>query len=145
MNNLYEEMNTFLADLTTLSVKVHNIHWNLKGDDFYTIHKLMDEFYEDLNEKIDAVAERLIVIGGRPIGSLKKVLAQTTLKELDDHNLNSSEGFNHLIVDYNQLLQHANRLIKLADEENDYGTADDFTDFSKDFGKTLWMLNSYIA
>lgn len=145
MNNLYEEMNTFLADLTCLSVKVHNIHWNLKGDDFFTIHKLMDAFYEDLNEKIDVVAERLIVIGGRPIGSLKHVLNRTNIKELEDVNLNSRDGFTHLITDYNQLLQHANHIIKLAEGEDDYGTADDFTEFSKNFGKTLWMMNSYLA
>lgn len=138
-------MNTFLADLTALSVKVHNIHWNLKGDDFFTIHKLMDDFYEDLNETIDIVAERLIVIGGRPIGSLKRVLARTNIKELEDHDINSKDAFTHLIVDYNQLLQHSNHILGLCDDVKDYGTADDFTVFVKDIGKRLWMLNSYIT
>lgn len=145
MNNIYNEMNTFLADLTVLNIKIHNIHWNLKGDDFYTIHKLMDEFYDDINDKIDAVAERLIVIGGRPLGSLKRIMATTNIKELEDEDIRSKEAFNHLITDFNQLLQHSNRLIQLSDEENDYGTADEFTEYSKNFGKILWMLNSYIA
>ena len=46
INNLYEEMNTYLADEIVLSMKIHNFHWFLKGYGFFPIHAERDHLYE---------------------------------------------------------------------------------------------------
>lgn len=144
MNNLYEEMNTFLADQIVLGMKIHNIHWYLVGSGFFPVHEQLDEYYAEAQERVDAVAERLLTIGAQPLGSLKKVLDRTRIKELDDHNITAKEGIEHLIVDFETLNNLALKLVKLAEQEEDPGTADYFTSVSQVLGKNLWMFKSYI-
>lgn len=138
-------MNVFLADVTVLSQKVHTIHWNLKGNDFIPIHAKLDGFYDELQEFIDESAERLLMIGDRPVGNLNAMLEMTRLKELSNDDITSIDGFTVLIEDYNLLRTQALHIINLSDQENDPGTADLFTDIIRKVEKKLWMMNSYIS
>lgn len=143
MNNLYEEMNIFLANEIVLGMKIHNIHWFLKGTSFYTIHEKMDEFYAQSQARVDEVAERLLSIGAKPIGNLETVLKTATLKELDTDLKTAEEGFTTLVVDFEVMTKAALRLIGLADEVNDYATADYFTTITAQLQKDLWMMNAF--
>lgn len=138
-------MNVFLADSTVLSMKVHNIHWNLKGNDFIPIHGELDDFYDELQEFIDESAERLLMIGDRPVGNLKTMLEMTRIHELSDHDISSKDGFDALIEDYNLLRTQALHIINLSEEANDPGSADLYTDVIRKLEKRLWMMSSYIA
>lgn len=144
MNNLYEAMNTFLADQIVVSMKIHNIHWFMVGTGFFPMHEKLDEYYEEAQERIDDVAERLLVVGDKPLGSLAKVLDRTSIHELDENRVDAVEGIKKLIVDFEHLNQLALHIISLAEEDNDPGTADYFTGVSRDLGKDLWQLNAYI-
>lgn len=144
LNTLYEGMNEFLADQLVLSMKIHNVHWNIKGKGFFTLHPLMDQYYDEHLERIDEVAERLLAIGGQPIGSLKDALEASTIKERDDKKLGGKELVETLVVDFAQVRAHANRLIEVADGVDDYGTADYFTAVAQVYDKELWMLNAYL-
>lgn len=144
MNNLYEEMNNFLADQLVLGMKIHNVHWYIKGHNFFTIHVKMDEFYGATQTRIDEVAERLLSIGGAPIGSLKEALERTSIKELADKAINDEALVEVLYTDFAQARAHAIRLIELADKAKDYGTADYFTGVLKEYEKDLWMLGAFL-
>ncbi|CAM4288870.1 DNA starvation/stationary phase protection protein [Erysipelothrix inopinata] len=144
MNSLYEEMNTFLADQLVLSMKIHNIHWFMKGQGFFPIHEKMDDYYDEAQERIDAVAERLLTIGAKPIGNLKEVTERSSIEELGNDYITAVDGFKKLIVDFEHMNQLALHIVKLAEELGDPGTADYFTGVSQDLGKDLWMMNAYI-
>ena len=144
MNNLYEEMNNFLADQLVLGMKIHNVHWYIKGYNFFTIHVKMDEFYGATQTRIDEVAERLLSIGGAPIGSLKEALERTSIKELADKAINDEALVEVLYTDFAQARTHAIRLIELADKAKDYGTADYFTGVLREYEKDLWMLGAFL-
>lgn len=145
MNNLYHAMNVFLSDVTVLAQKVHNIHWYIKGADFIPIHGELDEFYDELQEFIDESAERLLMIGDRPIGNLKTMLETTRLTELGEDDIRSIDGFKALIVDYDLLRTQALQIVNLCEELNDPGSADLYTDILRKVEKKLWIMNSYIA
>lgn len=144
MNNLYEAINVFLADQTVAAMKVHNVHWFMVGEGFFPMHGLMDDFYDDAQERIDEVAERLLMIGAKPIGNLAEMLEATSITELDDEFKTAKEGMDHLLVDFDILANQARHTIKLAEEEDDYGTADLFTSMLRDIEKTIWTLKAYI-
>lgn len=144
MNNMYEAINTFLADQIVVSMKIHNIHWFMVGEGFFPMHQQMDVFYDEAQERIDEVAERLLIIGAKPIGNLKSVLERTGIKELDHDYLTAVEGVKHLIVDFEILNNQALHIIKIAEDVEDPGTADHFTSISQALGKALWMLKAYI-
>lgn len=144
MNTLYEEMNTFLANQLVLGMKIHNIHWFMVGEGFFPMHEKMDELYDDAQERIDIVAERLLVIGAKPLGSLQAMLDRTTVKELGTDYIKAVDGVTKLVADTTQLHELAVRIVKIAEANDDVGTADIFTGFAVDLGKTLWMMRAYI-
>lgn len=61
---LYEKMNLYLANQEVAYIKLHNLHWYVKGRSFFTLHAKLEELYDQTAEIIDAVAERLL--GSRP-------------------------------------------------------------------------------
>lgn len=143
MNNLYEAINTFLADQTVAAMKIHNVHWFMVGNGFFPMHGLMDEFYEQAQERIDEVAERLLMIGDKPLGNLKSILERTTVVELGTDEMTAIEGMKHLLVDFELLANEARHIVKLSEEVEDVGTADCFTAILRDLEKTIWMLKAY--
>ena len=42
-----EVLNQLVADLSQLSMVVHQTHWYMRGTNFLKLHPLMDEWQED--------------------------------------------------------------------------------------------------
>ena len=51
-----------LYELTDEYYAVHQLHWNLTGPLFISLHELYEEMYTGLSEQIDAVAERKLAL-----------------------------------------------------------------------------------
>ena len=68
MNSLYPKtqtnLNQLVADISQLTLIVHQTHWYMRGKTFFTMHPKMDELMADLDDQLDQIAERLIAIGG---------------------------------------------------------------------------------
>src|ERR1700758_3014778 len=54
-----ENLNQLLADTMTLRDLYKKHHWQLAGPTFYQLHLLFDKHYEQQNELVDKVAERI--------------------------------------------------------------------------------------
>lgn len=52
-------LSELIANEYRLSFLVKNVHWNYKGANFLSIHKQLDEIYDEITESIDLLAERL--------------------------------------------------------------------------------------
>src|SRR5215472_17444353 len=59
-----EQLNLLLADTMTLRDLYKKSHWQLAGPTFYQLHLLFDKHYSEQNELVDAIAERIQVLGG---------------------------------------------------------------------------------
>ncbi len=78
---LITAVNKQVANWTILYEKLHNYHWFIKGHHFFTLHGKFEEFYDEAAGYIDELAERILSIGGKPIGTLKECLEIATIKE----------------------------------------------------------------
>ncbi|TAN20324.1 MAG: DNA starvation/stationary phase protection protein, partial [Chitinophagaceae bacterium] len=56
-------LNKLLANEFVLYTKTRNYHWNIECPSFMEMHKLYESQYNELDEIIDAVAERVRKIG----------------------------------------------------------------------------------
>src|SRR5689334_12931618 len=52
-------LNQLLADTITLRDLYKKHHWQLAGPTFYPLHRLLDKHYEEQNDVVDALAERI--------------------------------------------------------------------------------------
>ena len=144
MNKTINALNQYLADLNVYYRKVQNYHWNVIGQGFFTVHAKLEEIYDGVNEKIDVVAERILAIGGRPLGSSKKYLEVTKITEANDEDIRVKDALENLIVDTEYLLKSVRELKEITDEEKDYGTSAELDSHILEYEKLLWTMKAYI-
>ena len=57
-------LNQLLADTITLRDMYKKHHWQVVGPTFYQLHLLFDKHYEEQAVLVDAIAERIQILGG---------------------------------------------------------------------------------
>ena len=144
MSKTVEKLNLYLANLNVLYRKVQNYHWNIVGAGFFSVHEKLEEYYDAINEQIDDVAERILSIGGRPLGTLKDYLEITTIKEAENKEISIPEAVADVKKEFEAMLKLVKEVKEAADEENDYGTSALVDEYINTYEKNLWMLNAYL-
>jgi starvation-inducible DNA-binding protein len=71
-------LNLILADTMTLRDLYKKHHWQTSGATFYELHLLFDKHYDEQEELVDAIAERIQTLGGVSIAMAADV-AETTM------------------------------------------------------------------
>src|SRR6476619_1053110 len=59
-----DNLNQLLADTITLRDLYKKHHWQVSGPTFYQLHLLFDKHYAEQAELVDAIAERIMMLGG---------------------------------------------------------------------------------
>ena len=142
MENILNNLNTFLSDLNVFYRKLQNYHWNIKGKDFFVIHSKLEEYYNEINSEIDKVAEHILTLGGQPLGTLKDYLSTSKIIEAENKKVDSVLVFNEIIKDFTLLLKCVVEIKELADENNEYKTSALMDNFIESYSKKLWIMSS---
>lgn len=129
-----EKLQKFISDSYAALVQAQNLHWNIEGSEFFSLHKLTEEIYDEQFEAIDEIAERLRALGHKVEADLNVFASQATVK-----NGATAEA---AIAAQEEAANTANELIELAEENNDAGTADLATVRLQTHQKNAWMLKS---
>lgn len=140
MENLINNLNIYLSDLNVFYRKLQNYHWNIKGKSFFVVHAKLEEYYNEINEQIDEVAEHILAIGGIPLATLKDYLNTTKITEAKNEKVTCEVVFNELVKDYSELLQDSKNIKVLADENNEYKTSALMDEIIEDYSKKIWMI-----
>jgi len=140
-----DELLKLLADEYVLYTKTRNAHWNVEGPDFHEKHKFFESQYEQLDDIIDNVAERIRAIGHYAPASLGSFLSLTRLTE-NNHEKNNSQGYiKELLEDHESIIITLRENInKFAGEYHDLGTSDFITGLMEDHEKMAWFLRAHI-
>ncbi|MCL6602700.1 MAG: DNA starvation/stationary phase protection protein [Paenibacillus sp.] len=142
--SLQQILNRQVANLNVLYVKLHNFHWYVKGEQFFTLHVKFEELYDDVTLKMDEVAERLLSIKGSPVATMKEYLEMATIQEATGKE--DARGMvQSLIEDFATVSEELVEGIELAEEGSDQPTADLFIKIRSDLEKQQWMLRSFIG
>lgn len=138
-------LNGVLADEFLLYAKTRNAHWNVEGPDFHEKHKFFEEQYEQLDQAMDDVAERIRSLGHYAPGTLKAFLELTHLTE-QSREKNDGAGFvKELLADHEGIIIRLRENINhLADTLKDAGTSDFVTGLMQMHEKMAWMLRAQL-
>ncbi|QTQ13365.1 DNA starvation/stationary phase protection protein [Treponema parvum] len=140
---LETKLNLYLANQMIDYVKKHNLHWNLKGNAFFTLHAKLEELYDETSDILDEVAERILALGGNPVSNMKKALSIATIKELEDGPKSTEQTIRALVSDTDYWIKDSKEIVDLAEKEGDAVTADMFNGYTKEYQKLAWMLKAY--
>ena len=139
-----EVLNARLADSIDLALAVKQAHWNIKGPRFIAIHEMLEDLRADVDKAVDLIAERATALGGTAFGTVQSTAAATKLAPYptDIHAIDD-----HLKALIERVAMSTNAMRKNVDETDeagDAGTADLFTQISRDLDKWLWFLESHL-
>jgi starvation-inducible DNA-binding protein len=137
-------LNQQLADTFDLFSQTKQIHWNVKGMDFYQLHELFDELAEQLEGYTDLIAERATTLGGTALGTVRMSSNGSRLPECPE-DLGGSKGAVEVLVDrYANLAATTRAAIDTAAKAGDADTSDLLTEVSRGIDKGLWFLESHL-
>lgn len=139
-------LNQLVADLSQLSMVVHQTHWYMRGTNFLKLHPLMDEWMDDLNDQLDVISERLIALDGAPYSTLQEMADHTKISdEKGTYDKTISQRFETLSKDYRYLADLYQKGIEVSDVEKDFSTQDIFIGFKTATEKRLWMIQAELG
>ncbi len=139
-------LNILLADEYVLYTKTRNAHWNITGQSFMELHSFFQSQYESLDKIIDALAERVRMLGQQALGSLRDFLTVTTLVEDELDFSNQKLILKALTADHESIVRSIrNEISPVAGQHNDLATTDFVTGLIEKHEKMAWMLRSYIS
>lgn len=134
-----------LADAHVLYIKTRNLHWNLVGTRFHSLHQFYEEQYTTQAENIDKIAERIRMVGGESPGSMAEFLDHTRLKEKTGSLIDGNESLKLLLADHEAIIRDLREDIEACEDDfGDVGTADFLTGLIQVHEEAAWMLRSYL-
>lgn len=139
-----QKLNTILADEFLLSLKTRNYHWNVEGSNFMEMHKFYEGLYDELDEVIDEVAERVRTLGHYSEGRMTDFLKLANLQEEAYSNKQSTQ-LKSLLNDHETMVrQLRNDIDLMQDKYKDAGNADFLTGLMEKHEKWAWFIRSYL-
>lgn len=142
---LIVKMNQCLSNLQVAYVKLHNYHWNIQGKQFFEIHKVTEEYYEQFATMYDDVAERILQLGGKPLSSMKEYLENATIKEEAAKDFNAETVAKNVVADFEAIYNDFKEIRSIADEADDPVTIGYAEEQMGHFEKAFWMLKAFTA
>lgn len=141
-----EVLNQLVADLSQMAMVVHQTHWYMRGPGFLTLHPLMDEYMDDLNDQLDVISERLITLDGAPYSTLREMADHTQIPdEIGTYEHTIPERLATLVEGYRYLADLYQKGIDVSGDEEDDVSQDIFIGFKTDIEKRIWMLQAHLG
>ena len=142
--NQEKYLNTLVASYGVFYTKLHQHHWYVKGLKFFEAHAKFEEFYNEITENLDEVAERVLQLGGQPVATLKEFLELSLIEEAPfKDNEDTVAMVKSVVADFETLNKTYQEGYDLF--EGDEVTLDLLVGLQAAVQKHLWMLNAYLA
>ncbi|WP_297904175.1 Dps family protein [uncultured Parabacteroides sp.] len=142
INNVVVGLKQLLADYQVFYTNLRGFHWNIKGHGFFVLHGKFEELYNDTAEKVDELAERILMLGGEPENRFSEYLKVAHVKEVSNVSC-GDEALGNILDTYGYLIAEERKLLSLASEAGDEATVALMSDYLKEQEKLVWMLVAY--
>ena len=148
---LVEMLNQTLAATSDLYSQTKQAHWNVKGKDFYQLHLLYDELAERLEEPMDLVAERIVLLGGYAFGTVRMAAKNSIISpfpgtdaEGDEDSFNDPSFLTTLADRWAEYADHIRESDSASDEVGDPGTTDLYDQITHIADRGTWFIEAHL-
>lgn len=142
--NISEKLNILLSNYSVFYQNTRGAHWNIKGDQFFTLHPKFEELYNSLVLKIDEIAERILTLGATPYHNFSDYLQLSTIKESKEVS-DANKCVENIITSFKTVIDLQRELLDITDKAGDEGTNSLMSDYITEQEKEVWMYNSYLG
>lgn len=131
-----------LACHFVLYYKASVFHWNVEGPSFVSLHELFKNIYEDMNENVDVLGEKIRHIKGYPPHHLLDLLALSKITTARGAP-NATEMVSELENDMNVLYTCLMGAFAEAEKVNDQALMNYFAERMDAAMKWAWQLRAF--
>ena len=117
-------LNQLLADTITLRDMYKKHHWQVVGPTFYQLHLLYDKHYEEQAELVDAIAERIQILGGVAVAMAADVAELTTIPRVPRDREEAPVQVSRLLDAHQRILKICHDYARKSSDSGDDGTND---------------------
>lgn len=139
-----EKLNVLLANYSIFYQNTRGAHWNIKGDQFFTLHPKFEELYNNLILKIDEIAERILTLGATPKHNYSDYLKVSTIKESKEVS-DGTKFVENILDSFKTIISLQRELLYITEEAGDEGTNSQMSDYITEQEKEIWMYNAYLG
>jgi starvation-inducible DNA-binding protein len=141
-----EQLNQLLADTITLRDLYKKSHWQTSGPTFYQLHLLFDKHYEEQDELVDTIAERIQLLGGISLAMAADVAETTRIERPPRGREEPSVQISRLLDAHQVIIQHSRKLSSRASKIGDDGTNDlVVSDVLRTNELQIWFLSEHLV
>lgn len=119
-----EALNQVLADTITIRDMYKKHHWQVAGHTFYQLHLLFDKHYEEQNELVDILAERVQRLGGITLAMAADIAEETNIERPPRGREEVPVQISRLLEAHEIILKECRKYADEADKNGDDGTND---------------------
>jgi starvation-inducible DNA-binding protein len=139
--SVVEILNKILANEVVLTLKTRSALWNVCGASYFELHTLFSNQTQQLTDISDEIAERVRVIGGVAVSSLKELVNFTRLEEQPG----DIPDVLHLLADHETSIRFLREDAKRCSEEyEDEGTFELLVSVMRRHEKMAWLLRTRV-
>lgn len=117
-------LNQLLADTITLRDLYKKHHWQVSGSTFYQLHLLFDKHFEEQNELVDLIGERIMLLGGVSVAMAADVAEMTLIPRPPKGREEVPVQISRLLHTHEIVLKEARAMARQAAQNGDDGTND---------------------
>lgn len=136
------ELNILLSNFQIYYQNLRGVHWNIRGKRFFQLHVKFEELYNDAQEKIDMIAERVLTLGKTPLHTFEDYIKNNRLEVGRDVS-RDTEAVHLVMNSLADLLKIERVILDESGRIGDEGTNSMMSDFIKEQEKTIWMLKAW--
>ena len=141
-----EQLNQLLADTMTLRDLYKKCHWQVAGPTFYQLHLLYDKHYGEQVGLVDAIAERIQLLGGVSLAMAADVAETTQIERPPRGREEVPVQLSRLIDAHQIIIRQARPLARRASELGDDGTNDlVVSDVLRTNELQVWFLSEHLV
>jgi starvation-inducible DNA-binding protein len=119
-----ENLNQILADTMALRDLYKKHHWQVAGPTFYQLHLLFDKHAGEQSELVDAIAERIQLLGGVSVAMAHDVAETTLIPRPPKGREEAPVQISRLLHAHEIVIKEARAMARRATEAGDDGTND---------------------
>lgn len=138
-HDVANQLQATLVDLIDLSLVGKQLHWNVTGGHFRSLHLMLDELIDSWRLLSDTVAERVTAIGISPDGRAATVASDSEIKTIHDGPIKDSEVLTALVERLANAIAELNERIERVGEI-DPSSEDVLIEVARALEENHWML-----
>ena len=140
------QLNQLLADTMTIRDLYKKSHWQVAGPTFYQLHLLFDKHYDEQVELVDAIAERIQLLGGVSIAMAADVAESTHIERPPRGREEVPVQLSRLLDAHQIIIRETRKLARRASELGDDGTNDLLvSDVLRTNELQVWFLSEHLV